>query len=132
MQSIPLTNIQGHRRRQSKTLATFVSNVNSIYAEVTAGQSASEVAGVTFTTPQMVHELGTQWNASSCVTRGKKITRPSEYTDASYANSEAAKSGLLWELEAYQSIWDKVYTDRKKGSTYFSDQNESQLFENHI
>ena len=108
-----------------------MSDVNSIYAEVAVGQSASEVAGVTFTTPQSVHELGMQWNTTSCVTRGKKITRPSEYTDASYADSEAAKSGLLWELEAYQSVWDKVYDERKKGSTYFSDQSESQPLENH-
>ena len=131
MQSIPLTNIQGHRRRQSKTLETFVSDVNSIYAEVAVGQSTSEVAGVTFTTPQSVHELGMQWNTTSCVSRGKKITRPTEYTDASYADSEAAKSGLLWELEAYQSVWDEVYDERKKGSTYFSDQSEPQPLENY-
>ena len=90
--SIPLANIRGHRKQHAKTLATFVSDVNSVYAEVAAGRAACVAAGVTFSTPQMVYEMGGQWNTSSCI---GTINRPSTYTEASYAESEAANSALL-------------------------------------
>ena len=72
----------------------------------------------------MVYKMGMQWNTSSCI---GKIDRPSTYTEASYAESEAAKSALLWELETFQSVWDVIHSERRAGSQYFSTQNEIQL-----
>lgn len=123
VQSIPLCTIRGHRKRQAETLGIFVTNVNGVYAEVEAGRSACDAAGVSFSTPAMVYEMGPQWNTKSCI---ENISRPTKYTNAAYKQSQAAESPLLWEMEELQCVWDGIRANRTAGSTYFSEQSETQ------
>ena len=116
--------MRGHQKRAILQLGTFVTDVAKIYTTTASGQAACDKADISWTTPDEVHALGPEWNTNS---RNEEVPKPRSYHDQAYERSEASKSMLYNEVEADLVIWHKVYMDKGTGSTYFSDQTETQF-----